>query len=183
MTSPVATTQSLSSQNHSLVRLNLGSGSFYMDGWVNVDTAPNKADIIVQDWENLPFSPASATVVYVGHLFERLPLHLCHRLLCVLRETVVPGAPIVTCCADTLKAKKMYVSGRLGDFEFARVMNQMVGWETEIPTLTHLLTETGWEKVSKVQGTMSPNSTWPVAVWYQALLDAVLVAYRPEESQ
>jgi hypothetical protein len=181
MTYPVKTTESLASQNHTLVRLNLGSGTFYMDGWVNVDVGDNKADLVLPDWEELPFAPGSATVAYLGHLLERLPLYLCHRVLSLVREIVVPGAPIVVCCVDTLKVKRMYVSGRLGDVEFARAMGRMVGWETEIPTITKLLEETGWESIGKVQGTMSPNSTWPVAVWYQSPLDAVLVAQRPKE--
>ena len=58
------------------MKLNLGSGSHPVDGWVNLDYRPEpvpgcKADM-AGDLMRLPFADGCATSVYLGHVLEHL---------------------------------------------------------------------------------------------------------------
>lgn len=70
--------------------LNLGSGPFYMPGWLNVDLYAEDADVTLNVLEGLPKEwKGRFEKVYCGHVLEHLPFA---RVPTVLRD-------IARCCA------------------------------------------------------------------------------------
>jgi predicted SAM-dependent methyltransferase len=70
------------------LRLNIGCGTNYKSGWINIDQF-SKADLRLDLRENLPFENGSAAFIYCEHFFEHLRfpkeayhfLRECHRVL------------------------------------------------------------------------------------------------------
>ncbi len=86
--------------------LNLGCGSRYLDGWMNLDISPVSPDVQACDLLNgLPFSDNTFDFLYHSHLLEHIPkakvadvLIECCRVLkpgCVVR-VVVPDLESIT---------------------------------------------------------------------------------------
>lgn len=69
--------------------VNLGCGTRFSDGWVNIDTRPVSGDVIKHDLRNgIPLPAEWADVVYCSHVFEHLApeevpdfLYECYRVL------------------------------------------------------------------------------------------------------
>jgi predicted SAM-dependent methyltransferase len=69
-------------QTHSPLRLHLGSGTVYMAGWVNIDTARpgHKRDLNWDLTKGLPFSDGTVTAVFSEHMLEHFTLEASYRL-------------------------------------------------------------------------------------------------------
>lgn len=66
------------------MKLNLGCGDYYVDGWVNIDSAENskvRPDMVHDVSLGLPFDDDTADAVYAGHLLEHLPVEAVVPLL------------------------------------------------------------------------------------------------------
>lgn len=76
-----------------MVRLNLGSGDHYEDGWVNVDLPGNgvRVDVAHDITERLPFDDGSVDKVYLGHVLEHVDYDLVVAVLGEVRRVLVPG--------------------------------------------------------------------------------------------
>lgn len=56
-----------------MIRLNLGSGDNYHDGWINLDIVKRAAPIdMFADVTRLPFADESVDAIYAGHLLEHM---------------------------------------------------------------------------------------------------------------
>jgi predicted SAM-dependent methyltransferase len=59
-----------------LMQVNLGCGTRYLDGWVNVDGNKSvKSDILCDMSEGLPFDNDSVDRVLLSHVIEHIPHH------------------------------------------------------------------------------------------------------------
>ena len=70
------------------MKLNLGCGDVYFDGWVNIDMESEKADLKHDLRSPLPYDDSSADYIYNEHFIEHLTvteglafLSDCHRVL------------------------------------------------------------------------------------------------------
>jgi GT2 family glycosyltransferase/predicted SAM-dependent methyltransferase len=54
------------------LRLNLGCSTYYIPGFVNIDTNPNRHPDLIADVLNLPYGPNMIDEIYAGHLLEHL---------------------------------------------------------------------------------------------------------------
>lgn len=58
-----------------MVRVNVGCGTYYAPGWVNVDAWSDgqvRPDVVA-DARSLPFGDGTAEMVYLGHVAEHVP--------------------------------------------------------------------------------------------------------------
>jgi Methyltransferase domain len=88
-------------------RLNLGCGSRYVAGWINVDSVCNNSEVIACDLTKpLPFHDGQFEVVYSSHLLEHLSQNDAERLIAecfrILRpdgimRLVVPDFELLAC--------------------------------------------------------------------------------------
>lgn len=62
------------------LKLNLGCGEMYKDGWVNIDLFNTVADLRIDLREKLPFSDETCSDIYSEHTFE----HFSHQDGCFL---------------------------------------------------------------------------------------------------
>lgn len=81
-----------------LQRLHIGSGTWYADGWVNVDAhddfSPNRAPDVVADARDLPFGDNYFDYLYMGHFLEHIALDEMGAVFAELRRTCKPDARI-----------------------------------------------------------------------------------------
>ncbi len=74
--------------NHKVLKLNLGCGKVYLNGWVNIDIESGIADVNTNLTKGLPYKDNSVGMVYNEHFIEHLEvktgvmlLKECHRVL------------------------------------------------------------------------------------------------------
>jgi len=85
--------------------LNIGSGPFYTDGWVNVDRYADDADVSCSAFE-MPFQDGMFRRVYMGHFLEHIPYDDIPHLLDEVKRVCRPGAMIMVVgpCLDKARA-------------------------------------------------------------------------------
>ena len=76
-------------------KLQLGSGPFPKDGWINSDiseTEKCKPDLIIDLRRRLPFPDLSCSDIYSNHVFEHLPYpNVANHLLAEAYRILIPG--------------------------------------------------------------------------------------------
>lgn len=157
------------------MKLNLGCGERYVEGWHNVDHAlmPHRVDEVVDLTGELPWMAESVTAIYAGHVLEHLSLDACYRLLSRLWRCAVDFAPILVVGPDVDLAEAMtdehgWVNARQG-VSLAQIRdgaNRWAGdghlWRCTGEGLVDLLTDTDWSLVDNI-GIDAVPDFWPVA--------------------
>jgi predicted SAM-dependent methyltransferase len=97
------------------LRLHVGCGTLYKDGWVNVDLAGTKVDFPWDLAEPLPFAPRSVDAIFHEHLLEHLTytqgIELHRRCLGLLK----PGGVLRIGVPDGGAALQAYAMATPGD--------------------------------------------------------------------
>jgi predicted SAM-dependent methyltransferase len=83
-----------------MLKLNLGCGNVYMEGWVNIDIESDKADIRHDLRMPLPYDDNAADFIYSEHFLEHLPVHDGLALLCECRRVLKPGGIVRVAVPD-----------------------------------------------------------------------------------
>jgi len=163
------------------MKINLGCGEQYADGWTNVDHAgsPYRVDATVDLTGELPWSVGALEYVYAGHVLEHLFLSDALDLLERLRELMTPGGRIMCVGPDIARATAMEAAGTLETWvdEAGRSLGSTLDlliyggqrwpgdehrWACDADTLVAMLKETGWVDVAEVPiSEVAP--LWPVA--------------------
>lgn len=99
------------------MKLNVGCGEFYADGWVNMDVAQNELvhpDIIgsLSDLPG-PGELANVEMVYMGHVLEHLPYKTLAHALALLWRRCVAGARVAIVGPDVDRAGALHAAGQL----------------------------------------------------------------------
>ncbi|HEX5497110.1 MAG TPA: hypothetical protein VFX70_21310, partial [Mycobacteriales bacterium] len=77
------------------MRVNLGCGSYYLDGWLNVDADVDvRADVHMDPVDFVRHSADQADEVYLGDYLERIPVGDAVALLTLLRERLAAGTVV-----------------------------------------------------------------------------------------
>lgn len=153
------------------MRLNLGCGDRYADGWHNVDQlgCPHRMDQTVDLTGLLPSSWRMITHVYAGHILEHLFVGDVLELLSDLRDRMAaPGGQLMVVGPDVAVAQKMAEAGTL-----EVTMDSLVNgghrwhgdehrWQCTGPDVQALLWHTGWQNVTQLDLDLVPDF-WPVA--------------------
>ncbi len=94
-----------------MVKINLGSGHFKLDGWVNIDLdEQSRPDVLVNLAANLPFSDEVAEFMHTEDFIDQLDLadaarflHECHRVL-------KPGGVLRVLTPDVQQLASLYLN-------------------------------------------------------------------------
>jgi hypothetical protein len=152
------------------MRINLGCGDRYAEGWINVDWAgsPHRKDETVDLTGELPWPENSIQAVYAGHVLEHLTLYQCHELLSRLRRCVMITGTIMVVGPDLPTAYRMAEEGTLDVtidsllYGAERWPGDRHQWESSAGKTTALLLNAGW--VEPRSTTVAEAATyWPVA--------------------
>ncbi len=130
-------------------KLNVGSGSRPLEGWVNMGLPP--ADICLHLGWPLPFEDETVSHVYLAHVLEHLyyPKEAA-ALLLEIHRVMKPGARLRVVVPDIEKLMRAYASGDEGFFERRREL-----WPSEADCQTPL------EQLLKYAGAgVKPRNLW-----------------------
>jgi predicted SAM-dependent methyltransferase len=145
------------------LRLNLGSGTTPIPGFVNVDAlqdAPG-VDVVADIGERLPFDDGAADLVYASHLLEHFGHHEVPGLLAEWRRVLRPGGTLLLAVPD-LEVVAARMMDRRGWFTPPHMpwVGVIYGGQKDeydfhktgftAPWLAHLLEEAGFGQVRKV---------------------------------
>ncbi len=152
-----------------LMKLNLGCGDRYVDGWHNVDRAdmPYRKDESFDlrtgllPWRDVKYA-------YAGHVLEHLFVDHVIVLLTALRECMADDGELMVVGPDVIVAQGMAVAGTLDvtmdslRYGAARWPGDEHRWECTGWAVERLLLVTGWERVRRI-GINNVPDLWPVA--------------------
>ncbi len=150
------------------MRVNLGCGDRYADGWHNVDWAgsPHRRDETLDLGELLPWT--DVTHAYAGHILEHLHIRIVLAFLDRLRHCMAPGGELMVVGPDCLAAEGMAITGDLDvtldslRYGAHRWPGDEHRWECTGADVKALLVVTGWSDVTTV-GIGNVPAVWPVA--------------------
>src|SRR6185312_6510958 len=105
--------------------INLGCGSHFHPGWVNVDFSKTGEDVIAQNLLNgIPFDDNTFEVVYHSHVLEHFPKHQAKAFIRECYRVLKPGGIIRVAVPDLEQIVKNY--SRLLDLGKAEPENEKV---------------------------------------------------------
>jgi hypothetical protein len=152
------------------VRVNLGCGDRYADGWLNVDHggSPHRKDLEVDLRAPLPWPRDSIAYAYAGHLLEHLRVHEVVVFLGRLRSCMRDDGVLTVVGPDLDIAEGMAAAGTLDvTLDSLRCgADRWVGdrhrWECSAPAVVTFLRLTGWVDIRESNVDELPE-LWPVA--------------------
>ena len=150
------------------MKLNLGAGDRYADGWWNVDRpdCPHRKDEAFDLRNPLPW--VEVEYAYAGHVLEHLRVGEALILLERLLTCMAPGGLLMVVGPDVVVAEGMALTGSLdvtlGELKYgaSRWPGDEHRWECAELDLRSMLRLTGWVGITNV-GINQVPSLWPVA--------------------
>jgi predicted SAM-dependent methyltransferase len=100
----------LQARSRDPLRLHLGCGATYKDGWVNVDLAGTRVDLPWDLARPLPFAPGSIHTIFHEHLLEHLTYAQGIELHRRCRELLRPGGVLRIGVPDAGAALRSYAA-------------------------------------------------------------------------
>lgn len=145
------------------MRVNLGCGQAYLDGWVNVDASPNvRADVHLDAIEFVRQHGSDIEEVFMGHVIEHLMPSDALSLLILLNERTPPGCLVSAVTPDMAAIFQAYLSGDVDNMElneefiYSYVQPSHHVWCHDSRSLADLFRSAGFEAVEEID-----PSTWP----------------------
>ena len=95
--------------------LNAGCGTWYAEGWTNVDIWEDdntKPDIVASAGEPYPFEDDYFDAVYLGHVIEHIDWSDVPSFLLDMNRVAKPDAPILIVGPDVLKTIQLWKEGK-----------------------------------------------------------------------
>lgn len=96
------------------MKLNVGAGPHYAEGWFNTDlveTDDIRPDLVVTGADPFPFEDGTIERVYCGHVFEHVPWHEVPAWLGMLEGTLAAGAEVMFVGPDTVRVLNRWKNG------------------------------------------------------------------------
>lgn len=161
------------------MKLNIGCGEFYVEGWTNVDITREEGgpqpDVIAYA-HDLPFEDGSASHVYAGHLLEHVELSDVKSILREFRRVLSDTGELMLTGPDLDRAVVGWPE-LLDELRYGaqRWHGDTHYWESTEAKVLELLEEDGW-KAAPVPITQVP-SIWPLAsqIGWQYAIKAQIV--------
>jgi glycosyltransferase involved in cell wall biosynthesis/GT2 family glycosyltransferase/predicted SAM-dependent methyltransferase len=162
------------------VKVNLGCGQAYMEGWTNVDASPDvKADIHLDAAEFVRQYGDQVDEVYMGHVMEHLMPGYAVTLLRLLNEKLPAGTVVSVVTPDMRAIFEAYLAGEVGNdqlnasFIYSYVQPSHHVWCYDEAALTELFHRAGFDAVEAISDPRSyppvfhkegPESQWQCGV-------------------
>ena len=100
------------------MKVNLGCGKSYLDGWVNVDANPDvRADVYMEAFEFVRAHGAEVDEIYMGHFLEHLMPASAVALLSLIADEVPEGARVSAVVPDMRAIFAAYDAGEISNVE------------------------------------------------------------------
>jgi hypothetical protein len=152
------------------MKINLGCGDRYADGWINVDWAgsPHRKDQEVDLTGELPWPKGSLERIYAGHVLEHLTMLDCVLLLNRLYFCSTLGAEIMIVGPDLPTAYRMQRQGTLDVtidsllYGAERWSGDKHLWPSSAVTVNEFLAKAGWSDIHDVE-LDEVAAYWPIA--------------------
>jgi predicted SAM-dependent methyltransferase len=96
--------------DEALLKINLGSGHWKLDGWVNVDLdADSHPDVLADLSGPLPFADGVAAFVHTEDFLDQLDLPRARRFIAECHRVLVPGGVLRILTPDVEQLARMYL--------------------------------------------------------------------------
>lgn len=100
-----------------MIRLNIGPGPHYVDGWKNVEVEQVRgifeADFYVEDPMSLPFDDEYADLIYCGHILEHIEWEKVPTYIDELYRVLKPGGTLLIVGPDMIRGLELWKQGRI----------------------------------------------------------------------
>ena len=168
------------------MKLHLGCGSNYIEGWLNVDLDSPVADVHVDLRGSLPYNDQSVDFIFNEHFLEHITREEGIAFLCECRRVLKQQGVIRVCTPDLRWLVAQYISGKLDEWEdvgwvpetSCRLINEGVSFwghqfVYDLPELLTALREVGFSEIRQV---FHRESTYPELVdlecrpWHRELI-------------
>lgn len=161
------------------MRVNLGSGKAYLDGWVNVDSRPDvPSDYCGDVFDFVLEHSASVEEIYMGHLLEHMLYADAVSLLTLLVDRLSPGTLVSAVTPDMRSVFEAYLAGQIDNHElneffvYSYAQPSHHRWCYDTDSLTRLFSIAGFADVSPVDVSRwepvyhkaGPNARWQCGV-------------------
>lgn len=172
------------------MKLNIGPGPHYVDGWTNVEVAEVEgefhADYYLEDPSVLPFEDGSIESVYCGHILEHIIWEEVEPYLSEVYRVLAPGGTLLIVGPDIMKGLHLWKAGKiqfhfdekdpglLGMFEWEHLPGWTAPrhyWNCHEKRVISILDVDKWE-ISPAEMHDSRLDTWPItsrAGWQMAV--------------
>jgi hypothetical protein len=154
------------------MKLNIGCGNHYAQGWTNVDVAYNdqvRPDIVADVTQGIPLPDGCAERIYVGHVLEHLDQADVVVALTECRRLLAPGGQMLVVGPDCDRADIMLRHRQLTAEEHRLVVEGAGRWASDVhlwrstPELTaEAMRAAGFEVAESTVQHVSFDGSWPV---------------------
>ena len=145
------------------MRVNLGCGQAYLEGWVNVDASANvRADVHMDAIEFVRQHGQDIEEVFMGHVLEHLMPTDALSLLVLLNERTRPGCLVSAVTPDMAAIFRSYLSGEVSNLElneefvYSYVQPSHHVWCHDASSLAELFRYAGFDSIEAID-----PATWP----------------------
>jgi len=149
------------------MRVNLGSGHGYMQGWVNVDGNPDvNPDVCMDSFDFVREHGHEVTELYMGHFLEHLLPASATALLAMIADKLPAGAEVSAVVPDMRAVFAAYDRGELTNeflnerFIYSYEQPSHHVWCYDIASLRRVFEAAGYDDVEEID----PH-TWDPVFW------------------
>lgn len=117
------------------MRLNIGCGNHYANGWVNVDidsTDDVHPDVVADVTAGLPFPDGLFYRIYLGHVLEHIDQAAVPRALGECRRLLASGGVIAVVGPDCDCADRMLATGEINGDERRKIVEGAGRWAHDV---------------------------------------------------
>lgn len=160
------------------MKVNIGCGEFYAEGWTNVDRTKVEGGPqpdIVASADSLPFEDGSIDYLYAGHVLEHIDLADIPSILAEFSRVLSEDGTLLVVGPDLDRALESYPEA-VDDIRYGgcRWEGDEHLWESRESTMESLLEDSGWS-TQPVDINEVDDSFWPLTSkigWQFAILAA-----------
>lgn len=146
-----------------IMRVNLGCGQAYLDGWVNVDASTSvRADVYMDAIDFVRQHGPDIEEIFMGHLIEHLMPSDALSLLILINERSRPGCRVGAVTPDMRAIFESYLSGSLTnlqlneEFVYSYVQPSRHVWCHDSSSLMELFRHAGFDEIESIDPLMWP---------------------------
>lgn len=99
------------------MKLNIGPGPHYQEGWINIDVKAVegvfRADVYVEDPMVLPFEDGVADEIYLAHILEHIPWEDVTTYLAEVHRVLKQGGLAIIIGPDLIRGLELWKAGKI----------------------------------------------------------------------